>query len=141
MILRRVCCLKSPFLKSPHHKYNYIYFYLRFPSLVVANTEQPFNVMIIATFRDEIKREDHGKLAAKLATSYSSVEKEFGDKLHFRGRFAINATVNDADFDRLRVKLSEVCRDILSVSKTVTRFQLQLVEKLGDSKGIRKDKV
>ncbi|XP_065195572.1 uncharacterized protein LOC135826975 [Sycon ciliatum] len=79
-------------------------------------SDQPFNVMIIATFRDEIKREDHGKLAAKLATSYSSVEKEFGDKLHFRGRFAINATVNDADFDRLRVKLSEVCRDILSKS-------------------------
>ena len=80
--------------------------------------------MIIATFRDEIKREDHGKLAAKLATSYSSVEKEFGDKLHFRGRFAINATVNDADFDRLRVKLSEVCRDILSVSKTVNQISI-----------------
>ena len=117
-----------------------IYFCLRFPSLVVANTDQPFNVMIIATFRDEIKREDHGELAAKLATSYSSVEKEFGDKLQFRGRFAINATVNDADFDRLRVKLSEVCRDILSVSKTVNQI-LILVEKLGDSEKIRRDKV
>ncbi|XP_065198031.1 uncharacterized protein LOC135829563 isoform X2 [Sycon ciliatum] len=89
-------------------------FLSRMPPSVTS--DQPFNVMIIATFRDEIKREDHGKLAAKLATSYSSVEKEFGDKLHFRGRFAINATVNDADFDRLRVKLSEVCRDILSKS-------------------------
>ncbi|XP_065197931.1 uncharacterized protein LOC135829454 [Sycon ciliatum] len=89
-------------------------FLSRMPPTVTS--DQPFNVMIIATFRDEIKREDHGKLAAKLATSYSSVEKEFGDKLHFRGRFAINATVNDADFDRLRVKLSEVCRDILSKS-------------------------
>ncbi|XP_065197567.1 uncharacterized protein LOC135829090 [Sycon ciliatum] len=89
-------------------------FLSRMPPSVTS--DQPFNVMIIATFRDEIKREDHGKLAAKLATSYSSVKKEFGDKLHFRGRFAINATVNDADFDRLRVKLSEVCRDILSKS-------------------------
>ncbi|XP_065177310.1 uncharacterized protein LOC135807353 [Sycon ciliatum] len=79
--------------------------------------DQPFNVMIIATFLDEIKREEHRELAAKLATSYSIVEKEFGDKLHFRGRFAINATVNDASFDHLRVRLSEVCRDILSKSR------------------------
>ena len=97
---------------------------LRFPSLVVANTDQPFTVMIIATFRDEIKREDHGELAAKLAASYSSAKGEFGDKLHFQGPFAINATVNDASFDRLREKLSVVCRDILSVSKTVNQISI-----------------
>ncbi|XP_065195638.1 uncharacterized protein LOC135827044 [Sycon ciliatum] len=79
-------------------------------------SDQPFTVMIIATFRDEIKREDHGELAAKLAASYSSAKGEFGDKLHFQGPFAINATVNDASFDRLREKLSVVCRDILSKS-------------------------
>ncbi|XP_065195560.1 uncharacterized protein LOC135826958 isoform X2 [Sycon ciliatum] len=79
-------------------------------------SDQPFNVMIIATFRDEIKREDHGELAAKLNTSCRSVKEEFGDKLRFRGRFAINATVNDASFDSLRERLSEVCTDILSKS-------------------------
>ncbi|XP_065195566.1 uncharacterized protein LOC135826967 [Sycon ciliatum] len=79
-------------------------------------SDQPFNVMIIATFRDEIKREDHGELAAKLAASYGSVKGEFGDKLHFHGPFAINATVNDTSFDRLREKLSVVCTDILSKS-------------------------
>ena len=128
MILRRVSCLKSPFLKSPHHNYIIILFYnffcVRFPSLVVANTDQPFNVMIIATFRDEIKREDHGELAAKLAASYGSVKGEFGDKLHFHGPFAINATVNDTSFDRLREKLSVVCTDILSVSKTVNHVSI-----------------
>ena len=112
MMLQRVCRLKSPFPKSPHREYLF----------VVANTDQPFTVMIIATFRDEI--ENHGELAAKLNTSCHSVKEEFGDKLDLQGRFAINATVNDADFDRLRVKLSEVCRDILSVSKTVNQISI-----------------